>query len=59
MGNVETNTVLDTLGTLFIALVGICITEINSARCDVTCIATCALSFVVGIFLIYAKYKLR
>jgi len=59
MDNVGTNTVLDTLGTLFISLAGFCIAQINSAHCDITCIATCALSFIIGISLIYMKYKSR
>jgi len=59
MGNVETNTVLDTLGTLFISLAGFCIAQLTSAHCDTMCISTCALSLAVGVFLIYCKYKLR
>jgi len=59
MDNVETNTVLDSIGTLFIALAGFCITQINSTHCDMMCIATCALSFVIGVFLLYYKYKIR
>jgi len=59
MGNVGTNTVLDTIGTLFVSLAGFCMTQINSTHCDVMCVASCALSFVIGIFLIYYKYKIR
>jgi len=59
MDNVGTNTVLDTLGTLFVSLAGFCTAQIGSARCDMMCMATCALSFVIGISLIYIKYKTR
>jgi len=59
MDNVKTNTVLDTLGTLFVSLAGFCIAQINSARCDITCVFICALSFIIGIALIYVKYKYR
>jgi len=59
MDNLGTNTVLDTLGTLFITLAGFCIAQINTTHCDVTCIASCALSFAIGFFIIYYKYKLR
>jgi len=59
MDNVGTNTVLDTIGTLFVSLAGFCMAQIGSARCDMMCIATCALSFVIGLFLIYTKYKIR
>jgi len=59
MDNVGTNTVLDTLGTLFVSLAGFCIVQINTTHCDVMCIATCALSFAIGISLICLKYKSR
>jgi len=59
MDNVGTNTVLDTIGTLFVSLSGFCVAQINSAHCDIMCIATCALSFAIGIFITFMKYKLR
>jgi len=59
MDNVGTNTILDTLGTLFVSLAGFCIAQINTSHCDAMCIATCALSFAIGISIIFMKYKIR
>ena len=54
------NTLLDFLGIIFISIGGMCINEISKGCIDFyLCIFSCSFCLLLGITIIYIKYKIR